>query len=74
MLWGHLMAYEEDERIQWFIDIGNYHASVNLTISAMNACRRQSDHAGTDHYLQLLQRIVDTMYGAYGSQKLKSNK
>lgn len=68
------MTYEEDERIQGFIDIGNYHASVNLTISAMNACRRQSDQTGADHYLQILQLIVDTMCEAYGSQKLKSNK
>lgn len=64
------MTYEEDERIQGFIEQGNYHASVNLTISAMNACRRESDQNGVEHYLELLQRIVDIMCEAYGSEKL----
>ncbi len=62
----------ETESIQEFIDKGNFHAAMNLTISAMNECRRDNDPAGTDHFLALIQRITDTMTARFGSRVNKT--
>jgi hypothetical protein len=57
----------ETRRIQTFIDRGNYHAAMNLSISAMNDCRRNDDQAGVDYFLEIIKRIVDTMSAQFGS-------
>ncbi len=54
--------------IQQHIDKGNYHAGINLAISAMNACRREGQQAGVDYFLAMIQGIVDTMKGEFGSK------
>ena len=40
----------EKENIQSHVDKGNYHAGINLAISAMNECRRIKDQAGVDEF------------------------
>jgi hypothetical protein len=40
---------------------------MNLSISAMNECRRNNDQAGTDEFLQLIHRIADIMTSLYGA-------
>lgn len=57
----------EIESIQVFIDKGNFHAAINLSISAMNECRRQHDQHGVDRFLQLIQSITDIMTTQFGS-------
>jgi hypothetical protein len=57
----------ETMRIQDFVDKGNYHAGINLAISAMNACRRQGDQSGVDHFLGLIKGIADAMVEEFGS-------
>ncbi len=58
----------ELDHIRPFIDKGNYHAAMNLTISAMNQCRRENDQAGTDRFLELIQEITDIMATQFGSK------
>ncbi len=53
--------------IQKFVDKGKYHAAMNLTISALNECRRNKDQAGIDHFLNVIKGIADTMSEEFGS-------
>lgn len=58
----------ETANIQEHIDKGNYHAGLNLTISAMNACRREENQEGVDYFLAMMKDIVNTMTEEFGSQ------
>jgi len=56
------MDIEAETRIiQEFVDKGNYHAAMNIAISAMNECRRNNDQAGVNHFLEVIRKIADTM-------------
>lgn len=57
----------ETTRIQEHVDKGNYHAGINLAISAMNACRREGDQPGVDYFLDLIKGIVNAMAEEFGS-------
>lgn len=57
----------ETEEIQSFITRGNYHAAYNIALSALNACRRENDQAGVDHFLEIIQQIVDSLSAEFGS-------
>ena len=58
----------EKKSIQTHVDKGNYHAGINLAISAMNECRRNNDQAGVDAFLDFIKGIVDTMTAEFGSK------
>ena len=58
----------EKENIQSHVDRGNYHAGINLAISAMNACRRENDQAGVDIFIAVIRGIVDTISDEFGSK------
>ena len=58
----------EKENIQTHVDKGNYHAGINLAISAMNECRRSKDQAGVDEFIDFIKGIVDTMAEEFGSK------
>lgn len=58
----------ETENIQEHIDKGNYHAGINLAISAMNACRREENQEGVDYFLAMMKGIVSTMTEEFGSK------
>ncbi|MCW8829882.1 MAG: hypothetical protein OQK94_12635 [Gammaproteobacteria bacterium] len=58
----------ETAHIQEHIDKGNYHAGLNLTISAMNACRREENQQGVDYFLAMMKDIVNTMTEEFGSK------
>ena len=60
----------EKQKIQFQLDKANYHAAINLAISAMNACRREEDQAGVDEFLRVMQGIVQTMMDEFGSKSL----
>ena len=55
----------EKAEIQQHVEAGNYHTAINIAISAMNAHRRNSDQVGVDHFLAVIQEIVDTMKGEF---------
>jgi hypothetical protein len=58
----------ETTRIQEHIGKGNYHAGINLAISAMNACRREANQPGVDYFLNMIKDIVGTMTEEFGSK------
>ena len=58
----------EKKSIQTHVDKGNYHAGINLAISAMNECRRNEDQAGVDEFINFIKAIVDTMADEFGSK------
>ena len=57
----------ETKFIQNFVDKGNYHAAINTAISAMNACRKENNQAGIDHFIDVIRGIVNTMADEFGS-------
>jgi hypothetical protein len=58
----------EKESIQKHLDKGNYHAAINLAISAMNECRRNHDQAGVDEFIDFIRGIVDQLADEFGSK------
>ncbi|MGB5398415.1 MAG: hypothetical protein WBN96_14810 [Gammaproteobacteria bacterium] len=58
----------EEKAIRQFIDKENYHAAMNLSISAVNECRKQTNQPGIDHFIELIGEIADTMAEKFGSQ------
>ncbi len=58
----------EKENIQSHVDRGNYHAGINLAISAMNACRRENDQAGVDIFIGVIKGIVEQIDDEFGSR------
>ena len=57
----------ETKIIQQHVDKGNYHAAINLAISAMNECRRTNDQPGIDHFIDMIKAIANKMGEEFGS-------
>ena len=57
----------EKANINSHVDKANYHAAINLAISAMNECRRNNDQAGVDVFLDVIKGIVQIMSDKFGS-------
>jgi hypothetical protein len=55
----------ETKIIQQFVDKSNYHAAMNIAISAVNECRRNNDQPGVNHFIEVIKRIADTMAQAF---------
>jgi hypothetical protein len=55
----------ETKIIQQFVDKSNYHAAMNIAISAVNECRRNNDQPGENHFIEVIKRIADTMAQAF---------
>jgi len=58
----------EKENIQSHVDKGNYHAAINLAISAMNECRRSDNQSGVDSFIIVIREIVNVMDNEFGSK------
>ena len=58
----------EAERIQQFVDRGNYHAAYNIALSGLNECRRNHDQAGIDRFIEIIREVVDSLGQEFGSQ------
>lgn len=56
------------ERINTFIQKGNYHAAINVALSAMNACRKQDDQPGIDEFIDIIRGIVKTLAEEFASE------
>lgn len=52
--------------IQSHVDRGNYHAAINIAISAVNECRRNEDQAGVDAFLVVIRAITQKMSEEFG--------
>ena len=57
----------ETKTIQEFVVKANYHAAMNIAISALNECRRDSNQTGIDHFLAVIKGIANTMADEFGS-------
>jgi len=57
----------ESKTIQDFVDKGNYHAAINIAISALNECRRTKNQAGIDEFIGIIKGIANTMGEEFGS-------
>ena len=63
------MNSESDtDRIQSFVEIGNFHAAINIAISGLNECRRNDDQGGVDRFLSIINDISLTMAREFGSK------
>jgi len=58
----------EKNRIQDFVDKGNYHAAINIALSAVNEGRRNNDQAGVDEFIDIIKGIVQTLAEEFGSK------
>ena len=58
----------EVKSIQEFVDKENFHAAMNIAISALNECRRNNDQTGTDYFIDIIKGIAETMAEKFGSQ------
>jgi len=56
----------ETNRIYEFVDKGNYHAAMNIAISALNECRRNNHQVGVDTFLDIIKSIANTMAEEFG--------
>jgi hypothetical protein len=54
--------------IQEFVDKGNYHAAMNISISALNECRSNNNQPGVDRFLEVIKAIANTMTEVFGQQ------
>ena len=52
--------------IQQFVDKGNYHAAMNISISALNECRRNKNQPGVNDFLDVIKGIANTMADEFG--------
>ena len=57
----------ETKTIQQFVDKGNYHAAMNIAISALNECRRNKNQADIDRFIGVIKGIANTMGEEFGS-------
>jgi len=51
----------EVQTIQQFVEKGNYHAAMNISISALNECRRNNDQPGINTFLDVIKGIANNM-------------
>jgi len=58
----------EIDRIQDFVDKGNYHAAMNIALSALNECRRNDDQASVDKFIDIIKGIAQMLAKEFGSQ------
>lgn len=57
----------ETKTIQEFVDKGNYHAAINIAISALNESRRNNNQADINTFLDVIKGIANTMAEEFGS-------
>ena len=57
----------EIKTIQEFVIKGNYHAAMNIAISALNEGRRNAEQGDVDTFLDVIKGIANTMTEEFGS-------
>ena len=58
----------EAERIDEFVQKGNYHAAYNIALSGLNACRRENNQDGVDRFIGIIRGVVDSLTAEFGSE------
>lgn len=59
----------EKDRIQAFVEGGNFHAAFNIGLSALNESRRNNDQGGVDQFLGILRGIYLSLAHEFGSKE-----
>ena len=62
------------DKIQMFVNDGNYHAAFNIAISGLNECRRNDNQPGIDKFLGIIEDITQKMIHEFGSEGYSENK
>lgn len=57
------------DEVQGFVDRGNYHAAINIALSGLNECRRNSDQACIDQCLGVIEGVVQHLAREFGSRE-----
>ncbi|MBA3017815.1 hypothetical protein KKG29_05935 [Patescibacteria group bacterium] len=57
------------DKIQSFVNIGNFHAAVNIAISGLNECRRNNDQLCINKFLSIISGISLKMAHEFGSKE-----
>jgi len=57
----------ETKTIQEFVDKGNYHAAMNIAISALNESRRINNQVDINTFLDIIKGIANTMAEEFGN-------
>ncbi len=60
-----MLIEDEVERIQEFVERENFHAAINIAISALNECRRNNNQEGCRYFIQVIKDIVISMEKLY---------
>ena len=58
----------EKENIWGHVDKGNYHAAINLAISAMKKNKKNDNQEGVDIFIAFIREIIDVMDNEFGSK------
>lgn len=58
----------ETRNINQHLEKGNFHAAINLALSAMNACRKENNQAGIDYFIDMIKGIAQSLEDNFGSQ------
>jgi len=56
-------------KVQEFVQVGNYHAALNIALSDLNECRRNGDQAAVDTFLGVIEEIAKTLAHEFGSRE-----
>jgi hypothetical protein len=56
--------------IQQFVDKGNFHAAMNIAISALNQCRREQDREGVERFIEVIQGVASTIAEQFSSRSV----
>jgi hypothetical protein len=56
-------------KVQEFVQDGNYHAALNIALSDLNECRRNGDQAAVDTFLGVIEEIAKTLAHEFGSHE-----
>lgn len=67
-------AFADVDRIQGFVESGNYHAAINIALSGLNECRRNHDQAGIDEFLDIIKDITQKLAREFGSKDYLNQK
>jgi len=56
-------------KVQKFVQRGNYHAALNIALSGLNECRRNDDQVGVDTFLGVIEGMAKALAHEFGSQE-----
>ena len=52
-----------------FVTKGNFHAAMNIAISALNDCRREDNQTGVDIFIEVINKIAQSISDKFGNHR-----